>query len=107
MPAQPLVVGADDQARSSWAATAAEIERLNRSDPLLGLEKALAWQDHERSVGCPMGLACAIRVHASALRFLGRYDEAIERFEDAAARFYALGLPAEAALGQIGHVAAL
>ena len=101
------VLSTDDANRSAWATMSAEIDRLNRSDPLLGLEQALSWLCRERSAGSPTGMAWAVRAHASALRFLGRYDEAIGRFEDAEARFYALGLPVDAAIAQIDHVTAL
>jgi tetratricopeptide (TPR) repeat protein len=92
---------------SSWAATAAIIDRLNRSNPHLGLEAAREWLERERAGDSPEGIARALRAHAHALRFLRQYDEAIAQYEDAEVRFYALGLPAEAARTQLGHVTAL
>src|SRR5581483_2839073 len=90
-----------------WAALAAEVDRLNRSNPRLGLEAATAWLAQEQAAGSAEGIARALRAHAHALRFLGQYDEAIEQYEDVEARFAVLGLPAETARTQIGHVTAL
>lgn len=101
------VLASDDAARSAWAETAAEIDRLNGSDPHLALDTALAWLAREDLAGSPEGIARAVRSSAVALRFLGRYDEAIGRFEDAEARFHALGLLSEAASTEIGHVTVL
>jgi tetratricopeptide (TPR) repeat protein len=101
------VPGVDASVRAAWAATGAEIERLNRSDPNLGLKTALAWREREEAAGSAEGIARSMRAHASALRFCGRYDEAISTFEAAETRFRSLGLLAEAALAEIGHFTAL
>src|SRR5947209_756608 len=87
-----------------WTATAAEIDRLNRSNPHLGQEAASAWLAKEQAVGSAEGIARALRAHTHALRFLGQYDEAIVQYEDVEAQFAALGRPAETARTQIGHV---
>jgi hypothetical protein len=84
----PVLVG-DDSNRSAWATTAATIDRLNRSNPHLGLEAAREWLTREQVSGCPEGIARALRSHAHALRFLRQYDEAIGEYEDAESRFYA------------------
>ena len=105
--ASATILSTEDVQRSAWDATAATIDRLNRSNPRLGLEAASEWLARERAGGSAEGIARALRAHAHALRFLRQYDEAIEEYEDAEARFYALGLPAEAARTQIGHVSAL
>ena len=90
-----------------WAATAAAIDKLNRSNPRLSIETAAAWLAEERAVGCDEGIARAMRSHAHALRFLGQYDDAIQQYDEAEARFDALNLPAETARTQVGHVTAL
>src|SRR5689334_23968044 len=90
-----------------WATTAAEIDRLNRSNPRLGLETASAWLAREQAADSAEGIARALRARAHALRFLGQYDEAIEQYEAVEARFDALGLPSETARTQIGHTTAL
>jgi tetratricopeptide (TPR) repeat protein len=98
--------GATRPARD-WLATAASIDRLNRSNPPLGLEMAAGWLADERAANCPEGIARAMRSHAHALRFLGHYDDAIQQYEEAEGRFDALGLSAETARTQVGHVTAL
>jgi len=94
-------------APAAWAERAAELDRLNRSDPKLAHRNAESWLRKERASGSAEGCAWALRACAHALRFLGRYDEAIETYEEAEARFEALGRPLEANRTQIGHVTAL
>jgi tetratricopeptide (TPR) repeat protein len=95
------------EAGFDWVRTAAEVDRLNRSNPPLALDLADRWLAHEQATGSPEGLARASRAHAHALRFAGRYDESEARYNSAEAQFYALGLDAEAARTQIGHVSVL
>ena len=109
-----------------WVEAAAEIDRLNRTDPHAALDVAARWLEHEReaagseaggastaSSGSSAvaagseGYARALRSHAHARRFLGHYDAAIGEYEEAEERFRALGLESESARTQIGHVTAL
>src|SRR4051812_4871822 len=92
---------------SDWEAVAAEIDRLNRSDPSAALFRANAWLAAEQADGSPEGVARALRSHAHAVRFLGQYENAIREYEEAEARFAALGNHDEEARTQIGHVTAL
>lgn len=94
------------QARA-WAELASEIDRLNRTDPRLGLERATAWLAREQARGSREGTARALRAQAHALRFLGQYDRAIAQYEEVERQFRAIGLDAEAARTEIGHVTAL
>jgi tetratricopeptide (TPR) repeat protein len=91
----------------TWTTTAAMIDKLNRTDPHVGLETAREWLAREQAADSSEGIARATRSHAHARRFLGQYDEAIAQYEEAEARFYRIDLPAEAARTQIGHVTAL
>ncbi|MFN8526454.1 MAG: CHAT domain-containing tetratricopeptide repeat protein [Chloroflexota bacterium] len=91
----------------NWDTRASEIDRLNRTDPHEGLKRAADWLQMERERGSAEGETRALRAHSHALRFLGRYDEAIAQYDDTERRFRALGLEAEAARTQIGHVNAL
>jgi tetratricopeptide (TPR) repeat protein len=93
--------------RDEWRATADSILRLVRSDPRLALERATEWLAREQERGSAEGMVWALWAQAQGFNFSGRYDEAIARYEDAEVRFKALGLPAEAARTQIGHVTAL
>lgn len=92
---------------SEWAMVAAEIDRLNRSDPAAALVRANAWLAAEQADGSPEGVARALRSHAHAVRFLGQSEQAIREYEEAEARFAALGNFDEEARTQIGHVTAL
>src|SRR4051794_27051341 len=92
---------------ADWTARAAEIDRLNRSNPRQGLEAAGGWLTEEQADGSPEGIARALRAYGHALRFLGQIDEAIVQYDEAEARFEELGLRAEAARTQVGHVTAL
>ena len=65
---------------AEWQATAATIDRLNRSDPRLGLETANAWLAREQAGGSPEGIARALWHQSHALRILGRDDEAIAQY---------------------------
>jgi tetratricopeptide (TPR) repeat protein len=106
--AQPVAVHPETaHPGEDWVTTAATIDRLNRSDPKLGLETASAWLAREQAQGSAEGVARAMRAQTHALRFLGQYDDAIAQYERVEARFDALGLPAESARTQIGHVTAL
>jgi tetratricopeptide (TPR) repeat protein len=98
---RPLPSGVD------WISTAATIDRLNRSNPHDGLDAANAWLAQELGAASPEGVARALRARAHALRFLGQYDQAIEQYDQVEAQFSSLGLPAETARTQIGHVTAL
>jgi CHAT domain-containing protein/tetratricopeptide (TPR) repeat protein len=90
-----------------WALVASEIDRLNRSDPAAALARANAWVEAEQADGSPEGVARALRSHAHAVRFLGQSEQAIREYEEAEARFAALGNFDEEARTQIGHVTAL
>ena len=90
-----------------WATTVATIDRLNGHNPHLALEMSNAWLEREVAERSTEGIARATQARASSLRFLGHYDEALTEYENAEARFLALGLPVEAARTQIGHVSAL
>ncbi|MFN8637817.1 MAG: CHAT domain-containing tetratricopeptide repeat protein [Chloroflexota bacterium] len=92
---------------ADWGSLAAAIDRLNRSDPHRGLETATAWLQNEQARSCDEGIARALRAQAHARRFLGQYDEAIAQYEHVEERFSQLGLPAEAARTQLGHLTAL
>src|SRR5688500_5297476 len=92
---------------ADWAMVAAEIDRLNRSDPAAALLRANAWLAAEQADGSPEGVARALRSHARAVRFLGQSEQAIREYEEAEARFAALGNFDEEARTQIGHVTAL
>jgi tetratricopeptide (TPR) repeat protein len=91
----------------AWLATQATIDRLNRSEPRLGLEAANEWLAREQASGSAEGIARAMRAQCHALRVNGRDEEALAQYEQTEARFDALGLPAEAARTQIGHVTTL
>ena len=43
VPAVPTIPGVDHEVRAAWEATTAEIDRLNGSNPRLGLEMADEW----------------------------------------------------------------
>jgi CHAT domain-containing protein len=90
-----------------WALIAAEIDRLNRSDPAAALARANAWLEAEQAHGSLEGVARALRSHAHAVRFLGQSEQAIREYEEAEATFAALGNFDEEARTQIGHVTAL
>ena len=55
---------------SDWTLVAAEIDRLNRSDPAAALVRANTWLAAEQADGSPEGVARALRSHAHAVRFL-------------------------------------
>ena len=95
------------QATSDWDGLAAEIERLNRSNPREALATAERWLAAEQANGSAEGYARALRSHAHALLFMGMHEAAVAEYEDAAARFETLGLNGEAARTRIGHVTAL
>src|SRR5215470_10937207 len=97
MTARNLLVPDDDPTTEAWIEAAATIDRLNRTNPPLALETASEWLARERACASPEGTARALRAHGHALRYARLYDEAIGEYEDAEARFIALGLPAEAA----------
>ena len=90
-----------------WAATEVEAERLYRTDPHAALDLAARWLAHERGEGNAEGAARAMRAHAQALRWLGRYDAAIEAFEAAEREFRALGIEDQVAQTYVGHVVVL
>lgn len=91
----------------SWTELADEIDRLNRTEPRQGLERATAWLERERARGSREGELRALRAQTHALRFLGQYDHAIEQYEALERDFRAIGLEAEAARTAVGHVTAL
>lgn len=91
----------------SWAELAADVERLNRADPPAALGVAEGWLAREQHAVGSEGHTHALRSHAHALRSNGRYQAAIAEYERAEARFRQLGLDAEAARTEIGHVTAL
>ena len=91
----------------SGARRPATIDRLNRSDPRLGLETASTWLAREQARRLGRGRRAGAAGTVPCPAFLRRYDEAIAQYEEVEARFDALGLPAEAARTQIGHVTAL
>ena len=93
--------------RSAWETAAAEIDRLNRTNPQAGLRRAAEWVEHEAVFGKTEGLARALRGHGHALRFLGRYSEAVERYKHAKKLFGKLGLNDESTRTNTGYVAAL
>src|SRR4051812_35381100 len=90
-----------------WTALADEIDRLNRTDPRLGLERATAWLEREVAAGSVEGEIRALRAKTHAIRFLGQYDRAIAMYEMVEAQFRVIGLDAEAARTEVGHVTAL
>src|SRR5262245_12968558 len=90
-----------------WADLAADIERLNRADPPAALAVAVGWLAREQLDIGSEGHTRALRSHAHALRSNGQYHAAIAEYERAEARFRQLGLDAEAARTEIGHVTAL
>ena len=95
----------DDQARrAAWEARAADIGRLNLTDPQAAQAQAEAWLADETA---PEGRARALKALAYPLRIIGRHDRAAECFTEAEVAFEALGLPDEAARCRIGHVDAL
>src|SRR3712207_1295993 len=96
-----------EESLARWEEAAAEVERLNRADPRMALATAERWLAEERTRGSAEGSAHALRAHARATGFAGRYVLAIPEYEEAEARFRALGLPGEVARTQIGHVTAL
>jgi tetratricopeptide (TPR) repeat protein len=75
-----------------WARLAARIEKLNGSDPNQALAEVDAWIQDEAARKSEEGLVRARRQHATVLRYLGRYQEAIEEFNECKAAFSALGL---------------
>jgi tetratricopeptide (TPR) repeat protein len=90
-----------------WPTVAATIERLNRADPPAALAVASDWLAREQHAPGSEGHTRALRSHAHAVRSNGQYDAAILEYEEAEARFRQLGLDAEAARTEIGHVTAL
>ena len=90
-----------------WPQLADEIDRLNRTEPRVGLERATAWVERERGRASREGELRALRAQAHALRFLGQYDRAIAQYEHVEAQFREIGLDAEAARTEVGHVTAL
>ncbi len=99
--------GASLAGETRWDVLAAEIDRLNRTDPREALTWAASWLATEWEAGSLEGHARALRAHGHALRFLGEYQDALAAYEQAEAQFLTLGLRAEAARTQIGHVTAL
>lgn len=93
--------------RSTWEAAALEIDRLNRTDPQAGFRRASEWLEQEASSGQTEGLARALRAHGHALRFLGRYSEAVDQYKHAKRLFDQLGLNDESARTNTGYVTAL
>jgi len=91
----------------SWDELAADIDRLNRTNPREALVRAESWLAAERESGSAEGYARALRAHAHALRFLGMYETAVAQYEEAESRFQALDLEAAAARTRIGHVTTL
>lgn len=90
-----------------WAELAADVERLNRADPPSALAVAEGWLAREQHAVGSQGHTLALRSHAHALRSNGQYRAAIAEYEQAEAHFRQLGLDAEAARTEIGHVTAL
>src|SRR5687767_7055263 len=109
MIAEPIAVGitAPESPLPRWEETAAEVERLNRTDPRAAVATAEQWLADERAGGFAAGPAHALRAYARALGFAGRYELAIPHYEESEDRFRSLGLIAEVARTQIGHVWAL
>src|SRR4051812_34698487 len=92
---------------AGWTALADEIDRLNRTDPRIGLERATTWLEQEVAGGSEEGEVRALRAQTHAIRFLGQFDRAIATYEMVEQRFRAIGLDAEAARTEVGHVTAL
>jgi len=90
--------------RDVWDARAAEIGRLNASDPPRALVLAEAWVDDASD---PSGRALALKALAYALRSNGQHERADEAFGATELAFEALALPDEAARVRIGHVETL
>ena len=90
-----------------WRTTAAEIDRLNRTEPRAGLDLSTRWVEHERAAGCVEGHARALRSRAYALRFLGDNDSALRSYEQAEDLFVGLGLEDEVARTRIGQITSL
>lgn len=93
--------------RDLWQQRSARTDQFNRTDPNQGLREADAWLAEEVGLDRLEGIARAHRARGHALRFLGRYVEAIQEYDLAKARFQALRLMGEDFRTNLGYVWAL